>query len=150
MGSIGIDMVVCGLGRVGSVGGGASSTLPGLLGGLLNGELSAWIPPRLGSFAGLGSAGGGAMYEFRDRIRGFSARLTGGGTDFGGGGSLSRFSSADLLGGGGEGGCEAASLGDLLGSSIGVWGLLGILNGRGDGDGVEGVARTESGFRNAG
>ena len=56
-------------------------------------------------------------------ILGFSARLTGGGALK----EASRRNSPDLLGGGGEGGLEAESLGDLPGSSRGVPGLLGIL-----------------------
>jgi len=56
-------------------------------------------------------------------IFGFSARLTGGGALK----EASLRNSPDLLGGGGEGGLEAESLGDLPGSRRGVPGLLGIL-----------------------
>jgi hypothetical protein len=56
-------------------------------------------------------------------ILGFSARLTGGGALK----EASRRNSPDLLGGGGEGGLDAESLGDFPGSRRGVPGLLGIL-----------------------
>ena len=56
-------------------------------------------------------------------ILGFSARLTGGGPGFC---EVSRLCSPDLLGGGGEGGCEGGRDGDLPGSKRGVFGLLGI------------------------
>jgi hypothetical protein len=57
-------------------------------------------------------------------ILGFSARLTGGGPGFCG---ASRLCSPDLLGGGGEGGCEGGREFDLPGSRRGVFGLLEIL-----------------------
>ena len=56
-------------------------------------------------------------------ILGFSERLTGGAALNG----ASRLNSPDLLGGGGEGGLDAESFGDLPGSRRGVPGLLGIL-----------------------
>jgi hypothetical protein len=63
-------------------------------------------------------------------IFGFSARFTGGGPFLNDG---SRLSSPDLRGGGGDGGCEADSLGDFPGSNNGVCGLLGILKCFGEG-----------------
>jgi len=43
--------------------------------------------------------------------------------------SRSRLSSADLLGGGGEGGCEGGIRGDFRGSNAGVRGRLGTTKG---------------------
>jgi hypothetical protein len=68
-------------------------------------------------------------------ILGFSKRLAGGagrGSVFAG---ASLRNSADLLGGGGSGGCEAEegdNNGGFRGSTRGVWGLLGILKCLGD------------------
>jgi hypothetical protein len=59
---------------------------------------------------------------------GFSARLTAGGPLA----AASRLSSADLRGGGGDGGRDDGKDGDLVGSTAGVWGLLGILKGFGE------------------
>lgn len=116
--------VAC-VGRRGIAGAGSSCSglllLP-LLGGVLNGEdLSA----RRG---GPGSRVVASARKFRAigllAILGFSARLIGGGTLFIK--ELSRRNSPDLLGGGGEGGPDAESLGDFPGSRRGVPGLLGI------------------------
>jgi hypothetical protein len=106
---------------------GAGSSCSGLLllpllGGVLNGEdLSA----RRG---GLGSRVVASVRKFRAigllAILGFSALLIGGGALFMK--ELSRRNSPDLLGGGGEGGPDAESLGDFPGSRRGVPGLLGI------------------------
>jgi hypothetical protein len=113
-----------GVGRLGVAGVGSSCSgqllLP-LLGGVLNGEdLSVER----------GGPGSSVVASVRDvraisllAILGFSARLTGGGALK----EVSRRSSPDLLGGGGDGGVEAESLGDFLGSRRGVPGLLGIL-----------------------
>ena len=65
-----------------------------------------------------------------------SALLAGGG---GGCFVFSRSSSPDLRGGGGDGGCELESLGDLPGSRMGVVLRLGILNGLLGTDGVVGA-----------
>ena len=106
---------------------GAGSSCSGLLllpllGGVLNGEdLSA-------KRGGPGSRVVASVRKFRAigllAILGFSARLTGGGPLFAS--ELSRRNSPDLLGGGGEGGPDAESLGDFPGSRRGVPGLLGI------------------------
>jgi hypothetical protein len=64
-------------------------------------------------------------------ILGFSDRLIGGGPGFC---EVSRLCSPDLLGGGGEGGCEGGRDGDLPGSKRGVFGLLGILKCLGEDD----------------
>jgi hypothetical protein len=107
---------------------GAGSSCSGLLllpllGGVLNGEdLSA----------GRGGPGSSVVASVRNvnaigllAILGFSALLTGGGALFMK--EASRRNSPDLLGGGGEGGLDAESLGDFPGSKRGVPGLLGIL-----------------------
>ena len=114
------------------MGGDSSSGVPLLLGGLLNGETLSLFRRVLISNAWLASA----RYEDRDGISGFSALLTGGGIGFV---SLtSRRISVDRRGGGGEGGWEGVSRGDLRdsrmgvrGSNIGVCGRLGILKFRG-------------------
>lgn len=104
----------------------SSSMVPLLLGGLLKGEIL--------SLARFGTSTGWLGCANREKraapISGFSARLTGGGT--GRPPSLvsrSRLSSTDRLGGGGDGGFEGVRRGDLRGSSTGVRGRLGILNG---------------------
>jgi hypothetical protein len=126
---------------VGNDGGASSSpSLPVLLGGLLNGVVSCFLRG-LRSRAGLGSPN----TEVLEAAEGFSARLMGGGKAL----ESCLFSSPDLRGGGGDGGCEAVNRGDLRGSRTGVCGRLGILNGRGDPDGVVGVV-TVSGFKNWG
>lgn len=67
--------------------------------------------------------------------------------------SLSLLSSADRRGGGGDGGWEGESRGDLRASSVvaavgvGVCGRLGILGSRGDEEGDKGALTTESGLR---
>jgi len=61
-------------------------------------------------------------------MTGFSARFIGGGVGLVSLVSRSLLSSADRRGGGGDGGWEGTSLGDLRGSRIGVCGRLGILN----------------------
>lgn len=89
-----------GLGRVGSIGGESFSGLPLLLGGLLNGETLSLSRRVLISKAWLASG----RYEAREGISGFSALLTGGGAGLASLKSLSRRSSVDRRGGGGEGG----------------------------------------------
>lgn len=106
--------MVLAAGRVGSTGGSSRSGLLELLGGLLNGDLSNSILCDI-------------------RLLGFSARFTGGGSADCALTSRSLRISTDRRGGGGDGGCEAASLGDRRGSMIGVCGRLGILKDRGDG-----------------
>jgi len=106
------------------MGGVSSSWLSELLGGLLKGD-------RLSAARGIASKAGLRSPDMAGcaGILGFSRRLMGGGAwRF----SRSLLSSADLLGGGGEGGCEGESLGDRRGSSVGVCGRLGILNWRGE------------------
>lgn len=99
-------------GLVGSTGGAGSWWLPGLLGGLLKGDVSSLSLPRP-SAVRLWSAKVGFGCECID---GFSARLMGGGIE----GLVSLRISPDLLGGGGDGGWDAESLGDRRGSSEGV------------------------------
>jgi hypothetical protein len=126
--------VTWGRGRIGSCGGASPPSVPGLLGGLLNGEASLETLCFLGVVC---IAGGGSGTKFLSR-RGAG----------GGGGCLpSLLNSPDLRGGGGEGGLEAR--GDLGGGGAGVGvvgrngglklpllGLLGLV--------------TESGLRNLG
>jgi hypothetical protein len=133
-----------GLGRVGSLGGGSWDSR--LLGGLLNGEGSCEISPLPTACCPCES---GVAIGFDAGIRGFSL-LRGAG----GGGAVfvvsrSRLSSADLLGGGGDGGCDPPGRGDREKSTEaeGVCGRLGILNCRGEPPGVVGAA-IESGLRN--
>jgi hypothetical protein len=117
-----------------------------LLGGLLKGDLLS-LNRRLKSAMLTESD---TRYEALDEIRGFSARFIGGGTALvsrSRSRSRSLLSSADRRGGGGEGGCDGASRGDLAASRMGVCGvLLGILKER---VGVAGEADliSESGFR---
>lgn len=116
------------LGRVGSSGG-ISFSAPGLLGGLLKGEVSSTISPL---FVNGWPRGSGALVGFRLGTGGFSSREAGGGGA--GFGSLSLRISTERLGGGGEGGSDDPSRGDL-GVAIplvGVSGRLGILSGVGD------------------
>jgi hypothetical protein len=81
------------------------------------------------------------LIVFCDGIFGLSARFTGGGT-IRIGSRRSRLSSADLRGGGGDGGCEGLSCGDRPRSIVvGVCGRLGILNARGDTIGEAGFTR---------
>jgi len=81
-------------------------------------------------------------------MTGFSARLTGGGISLTSLTSRSLLSSADLRGGGGDGGCDGVKRGDfrgsrtgVRGSKIGVWGRLGILKPLGPVDGETGLIR---------
>ena len=121
-----------GIGRRGIAGGGVSCSglllLP-LLGGVLNGD-DLSVEPR----GGPGSRVIASVRNVRAKgllaILGFSARFTGGGAALTEGSGL--LNSPDLLGGGGEGGLDAESLGDLPGSNRGVLGLLGILKCRGE------------------
>jgi hypothetical protein len=110
-----------------NVGGrGSSPGLLPLLGGVLKGEA---LSLRSCTFTGVSSP----LCPRKDcllGIFGFSARLTGGGPI--GSFEASRRSSADLRGGGGSGGCTAGITEALRDSNRGVWGLLGILNWRGD------------------
>lgn len=62
---------------------------------------------------------------------------------------MSLRNSPDLRGGGGSGGCEGNSEGDLLGSKTGVCALLGILKCRGD-DGPDAELVGKSAVRNVG
>lgn len=115
----------CVLGRVGNMGGVSSSAVPLLLGGLLNGEILS-LARVCRSVGWLGCV---KSEKRAAPIKGFSARLIGGGTglppSFV---SRSRRSSADRLGGGGDGGWEGVRRGDdLRGSRTGVWGRAGIL-----------------------
>lgn len=64
-------------------------------------------------------------------ILGFSARFTGGGATLL---KVSRLSSPDLRGGGGEGGWDEGRGCDFVCSKRGVWGLLGILKCLGEDD----------------
>ncbi len=115
-----------GVGRRGIAGAGSSCSgvlpLP-LLGGVLKGD-DLSLEPRDGP----GSSVVASVRKARDigllAILGFSDLLIGGGSALK---EASRRSSADLRGGGGEGGLDAESLGDFPGSRRGVLGLLGIL-----------------------
>lgn len=72
--------------------------LSGLLGGLLKGEGSSWGPDLLNALVVF--AVSGSVDEVDEGFRNLSSRGLGGG----GGCLLSRFSSPDRLGGGGDGG----------------------------------------------
>lgn len=118
----------------------ASASVPGLLGGLLNGDGSSDKSPLLDAEKPL-------LFTVKDSsTEGFSRRGAGGrGATFD-----SRRNSPDLLGGGGEGAFEPR--GDLGGGMAGE-GLVGrlgpLVKGLGEPPGVDGLA-TESGFRKAG
>lgn len=133
-------------GRVGSIGGDSSSSIVlALLGGVPKGERWSGL-----GCIGLGSGLGACPPTVDNRLAGLSARFTGGGTIGDGLASRSLFSSADLRGGGGEGGRLVLGRGDdRRGSGLGVLGRLGILNGLEEG--VTGVAGdlVGSGFRRA-
>lgn len=99
------------------IGGGESPPLVlGLVGGLLKGDVVAWIDRAcsLWPFWGAEEEGFGGM-------TGFSARLMGGGTGLGG----SRLNSPDRRGGGGDGGLDR---GVNLDSGVGEWLWLGALD----------------------
>lgn len=81
--------------------------------------------------------------ECLDKIVGFSARFTGGGTGF-----ISRLNSPDRRGGGGDGGLEPVVFESRRGSRTGEWVRLGILNVRGELAGVV-AAVIDSGLRKA-
>jgi hypothetical protein len=136
---------ICGIGRAGRVGkaGGdsSSSETVAAAGGLLKGERGSIL-----GCTGLVSS----LFPFVDNRRpGFSARFTGGGT-IDALASRSLLNSTDLLGGGGEGGCDTGRGDDRLGSGFGVVGRLGTLKGREEGVlGVVGVLAAGSGLRAA-
>ena len=130
-----------GRGRVGRDGGVSSSALSELLGGLLKGERRS-MARGVASRAGLLSTD----KAYWAGIFGFSARFTGGGAGLV---SRSLLNSPDRRGGGGDGGCDGVSRGDLRRSNVGVSGRLGILKWRGDAAGDTGFTMA-SAFRKAG
>ena len=100
-----------GRGLAGIGGGSSEPLLVALSGGLLKGEHLSTFSFSVAAWVASGRK------ELRTPMLGFSALFTGGGGGFA---SCGLRNSADLRGGGGEGGLDAVGLGYALASTLGV------------------------------